>query len=227
MSKLIDLTGKKFGKWSVISRGYKPNDKNTYWLCMCDCGTIRLVDAADLKSGKSTNCGCVRKCKIGALNRTHGFSHKERLYSIWRGMKQRCHDKKCINYNDYGGRGISVCEEWNGNYLSFRNWALSNGYADNLTIDRIDSNGNYDPDNCQWNTYKEQSKNKRNSASISTDKSIKIAKSFSSSKIKYGAYYSRIKRGWCISDANNIPKLHKERGIDGKFVSGRDRFDRN
>lgn len=156
--KFENLAGKRFGKWEVISRA--ENDKTrktTKWICKCECGNIKTLEAYTLKSGNSKSCGCARKGNI-----IHGLGHT-RLYRIYCNMKQRCYNPKNSRYHCYGKRGIRICDEWLENFEKFYYWAINNGYTDELTIDRIDVNGIYEPSNCRWATMLEQAKNKQNS----------------------------------------------------------------
>lgn len=157
MPPLKDLAGQKFGRLTVIEKSH-PKNKKTFWLCECDCGNTTIVSGQDMKNGRIKSCGCIRKERGNHF--IHGDSHK-RLHNIWSLMFQRCYNPKASGYKNYGGRGISICDEWR-KYPVFKDWALANGYADDLTIDRIDNDGNYEPSNCKWSTYKEQAQNKRN-----------------------------------------------------------------
>lgn len=152
MAVSIDLTGQRFGKLVAINIVGK---RGTYiaWKCLCDCGNECIVTSSHLRSGHTKSCGCIV--------REHGESGT-RLHEIWHGLIQRCTNKNTVNYAYYGGRGIRICDEWRNSYLNFRNWALSIGYNDSLTIDRINNDGDYSPDNCQWVDMKEQGANKRN-----------------------------------------------------------------
>lgn len=156
-----DLTGRRFGRLTVLEKNLS-NMYHSRWDCLCDCGNTTTVYGSSLVQGKTRSCGCLIKDTMRAVHGTHLESHS-RLHNIWSGMKERCFNPQSYNYKNYGGRGITVCDEWKDNYISFRDWALSHGYSPDLSIDRIDVNGVYEPDNCRWATMKEQQTNKRNS----------------------------------------------------------------
>lgn len=162
--KIVVTPGERFGRLTVIRESDKQYG-HRYILCQCDCGKQKTINLNSLVKGTSKSCGCYRSEYIAQKNFKHGFTRrnaeKERLYSIWSGMIYRCHDSLNPGFHNYGGRGIIVCPEWRNDYNAFRKWSLANGYSDELTIDRINNDEGYNPDNCRWTTMKVQSNNTR------------------------------------------------------------------
>lgn len=167
MPNFIDLTGQKYGRLTVLDRGpdrvRKSGRKIVQWNCICDCGNKIVVSASDLRSGHTQSCGCYMIDRIKEANTRHGKTDS-RLYNVWASMRERCYCPTLPTYPRYGGRGIKMCDEWYNSYLEFERWALNNGYDENAlrgkcTIDRIDVNGNYCPENCRWVDQKTQMSN--------------------------------------------------------------------
>lgn len=164
MAKAVDLTGQKFGRLMVLERTENKGIQ-VCWKCQCDCGNITTTTSYHLRHGHTQSCGCLQIERTIKAHKTHG-KLKTRLHGIWTGMKARCYNPNRETYKNYGGRGITVCDEWKNSFQAFYDWAMANGYDPNAkrgecTLDRIDNNGNYEPSNCRWVTMKEQNSNKR------------------------------------------------------------------
>ena len=168
--KLIDLTGNKFGRLTVICRG-KNKKKKTYWLCKCECGNVKEIQGGNLKLGDTKSCGCIEN--IG--NTKHKLSNHF-LYGTWKAMKTRCHSEKHVSFKDYGSKGIKVCDEWMDSPESFINWAMSSGYEYGLTLERKDNDKGYNPENCKWATRMEQARNTSRNRWINIDDKVMCAK---------------------------------------------------
>lgn len=174
MEKANDLTGKLFGKLTVLYKSTEKAKSGSMWVCKCDCGNTVAIARCSLVSNHSKSCGCTRKEFLSKYppSKKHGGesikakNRRERLYMVWCAMKERCSNPNNNRYRHYGGRGIVVCEEWKSNYATFREWAMQNGYNPSAgrgecTIDRINPDGNYEPGNCRWVDMKTQANNKR------------------------------------------------------------------
>lgn len=195
-----DITGKKYGKLTVIEQSGKDKHNNILWKCQCECGNVTSVSGYRLRNGVVKSCGCFRKEFPAKRFRRHGLRHHP-LYVIWVDMRRRCETEKDCRYKDYGGRGISVCEEWH-DFQIFYNWAIKAGYKEELSIDRIDNDENYTPQNCRWATREEQANNKRNNRPICIDGETKnLFQWCRQYNINPSTVITRINRGWSEKDA--------------------------
>ena len=208
--KAEDLTGQKFNRLTVLCKDETSPTRNQKWICKCDCGKTCSVLAYNLKNGHSKSCGCLNSEKVTARNKanaTHGDT-KTRLYGSWTCMWNRCTNPKCASYCRYGGRGIKVCDEWK-DYFKFREWALSIGYDynANLTIDRIDPDGNYCPENCRFLTTQQQSATNRHAVRVTYNGKTQCLKEWAREYgIGYLTLYHRFRgAGWDFEKALTTP----------------------
>ena len=197
MGSKVDLTGQRFGRLLVVREdGNRNTSGSILWNCICDCGKEVSVSSGTLRSGKTKSCGCLRRDTFKSIN---GIPHP-RLSSIYWAMKERCYKPYNLAYHNYGGRGIRICDEWldaEKGHDNFIRWALENGYSDDLTIDRIDVNGNYEPSNCRWATKSEQSRNTRRNRYVTYNgEKMCLQKAAELSGIKASTIRSRISYGW-------------------------------
>lgn len=190
--RLKDLTGRTFGELNVVCRA-KNVGRHSAWKCKCSCGNVVRISSTHLLSGHTKSCG-----HLVVKHRETGT----RLYRIWRGIKTRCGLPEDIHYAAYGGRGISVCKEWEQSYESFRKWALANGYKDDLSLDRINNDGNYCPENCRWATVKQQSRNRRSNVYYELRGTRLTVPEWSErSGVKAKTIRERLRRGWGLEKA--------------------------
>jgi hypothetical protein len=212
VGKFKDITGQKFGRLTVIERLENDKWKQARWKCLCECGNYIICITRDLKKGSVKSCGCLHKEIIKKVNTKHGLK-KTRLYRLWNTIKRRCYNKSFEKYKNYGGRGITMCDEWKNDFKSFHDWAYANGYDENTkrgdcTIDRIDVNGNYEPNNCRWATNKEQQRNRSNNHFITYEgKTHCISEWAEILDIKPSYLYQKLKK-----DNFDIKKLLSCRG---------------
>lgn len=206
MGKAIDLTGMRFGRLTVLSRSedyISPHgQKAAKWKCACDCGNETIVMGKDLRAGKTRSCGCLQPEMVRNKLLKHGDGcHRTRLYRIWMAMRARCNNQNVPCYKNYGGRGIKVCDEWN-DFAVFRDWALANGYTNDLKIDRKDNDKGYSPNNCRWATQKEQMRNFGGNANYTYQgKTLCLAEWSEITGIGYNALKQRLSAGHSFEDA--------------------------
>lgn len=201
MPSFVDLTGSKFGR--LLALEYRKGSRRVKgkWVCECDCGQIVAVASDKLISGHTSSCGCLQRERTSEANKTHGLRNS-RLYKTWCNMKTRCYNPKNSDYHNYGGRGITVCDEWRNDFKAFYDWAIANGYRDDLSIDRKDVNKGYSPDNCRWATDLEQARNKVGTVKITLYGETKSLKDWCDMYgLNYYAVYDKLRNGLSPEDA--------------------------
>lgn len=207
MSKVIDLTGQKFNRLLVIEPARTKSGKFA-WKCKCDCGNYTITQGTELKNGRTKSCGCYAKDFARTKFTKHGLSNNK-LRFVFNSMHARCENPNNNQYHNYGNRGVVVCNEWKApdGFINFYNWAMSNGYAEGLQIDRIDNDGNYCPQNCRWVTPHENSLNKRVSLKTEYKGQVKTLMEFAEEfNIPYKTLFCRIKYlGWDIEKSLKQP----------------------
>lgn len=229
MPKAIDITGQRYGRLVALNfqehRFSISGVPKRFWRCKCDCGNECVVDISSLRRGCIRSCGCLKieSDKNNHKHTTHGQS-KTRLYKIWVGMKKRCNDEWGKTYKYYGGKGVKYADEWEY-FEPFRDWSLSNGYSDKLTLDRIDSNGDYEPSNCRWVDMKTQANNTNRNHRITYKGITKTLTEWSEEyNISYSLLQGRVNSGWDFEEAiftppGVLPKNSKILEYDGKKLT--------
>lgn len=207
-----EVIGNKYGLITVIGDAKREENSNCRRVIgKCDCGTVKTFRLSQLKRSKVANCGCYKRKKFIERKTKHGNS-KKRLYKTWHGMKSRCYNENDIKFNIYGGKGIRICDEWLKNFEVFEKWSLENGYQDSLTIDRIDSDGNYEPLNCRWVDIKTQNGNRSRCWKITINGVTKLAIEWAKENgINESTIFSRRRKGW--SDIDCVTRPVKKRNI--------------
>ena len=208
MAVVKDLSGQKFGRLIAIKCVGRTKNGNATWLCKCDCGNEKVVSSWSLRSNKTKSCGCIKDEQRKAQGTHHETGqNRTRLYGIWSGMKTRCYNKNQANaYKKYGARGITVCDEWRSSYEAFRDWSISSGYRDDLTIDRIDFNGPYCPENCRWISVKEQNNNRRDNHILTFNGETKTMAEWTElAGFGRTVIQHRLQRGWSVEKALTTP----------------------
>jgi hypothetical protein len=225
MSKFIDLTGQRFGRLKVIEKCGVAKSGHALWLCECDCGNYHTTTSNQLHSG-TESCGCLQRERASeaakqragqSCSKKYEIGHEYyRLHQCYKDMLNRCFKTNSKSYARYGGRGITVCEEWKNDFYTFRDWALLSGYTDLLTLDRIDVNGNYEPNNCRWVTIKIQNNNRSNNRIVTYNGETMTLHELSEKYgIAYKTLWGRVNSGWSISTAVETPI---RRSVNGHYI---------
>lgn len=205
MSKPINMVGYTFNGCVVVSKSDEHSSKYICWNCLCKCGNSFVASGANIRKGHTKSCGCYQKERASQVKKTHGKTNT-RMFSIWQKMRARCSNNKSKDFKNYGGRGIKVCESWETSFECFYEWSTNNGYTEKLTIDRIDVNGNYEPNNCRWVNRKIQNRNRTNNNIIEfRGEKLCLAEWSDKLGITYFTLSSRLKRGWSVERAFTTP----------------------
>lgn len=209
MMKYKCISGQKFGRLTALYRLHNTKGR-TKWLCVCECGNLVEVLSNSLLSNRTKSCGCLHN-EISSIVGKRNTKHKKcnhRLYRVWSTIKDRCYNMNSKDYNNYGGRGIKMYDDWRNDFQVFYEWAMSNGYDDNLTIDRIDNNGNYEPNNCRWFTITQQNRNKRTCKYYTIGGETRCLSEWCEIyNVRYSKVWQRVKHGWSIEEALELEVL--------------------
>lgn len=208
---MSSVIGRKYGRLHVIRKDVDNQGKSIKYICKCECGNEVSVIRENLIKGHTRSCGCLKEeiIKAGA-HKIHGMS-KTRIYRIWKDMRRRCNNPSRINYHRYGGRGINVCEDWNTNFVAFYDWAMNNGYQDNLSIDRIDNDAGYYPNNCRWVSNTTQANNRRNNRYLEFEgKKRTISEWSSETGLSQTVIESRLNLGWDVKRTLTTPLRQRD-----------------
>lgn len=212
MSKLKDEIGNRYAHLVVIGRAENTKGGNAQWLCKCDCGNTCVVNGNNLRRGKQVSCGCYGR-QVRKKNDAPAEMTKERLYRIWQRMNYRCYNEHSNRFSTYGGRGITVCDEWRNDYIAFRTWAMQNGYCEELTLDRIDNDVGYEPQNCRWASVKDQQRNRRNNRMITLNGETKCVSEWCEQfGLKPSTVSMRLHYGWTVAEEILFGK--KKKGVN-------------
>lgn len=212
MPSFIDMTGMKYGRLTAIKRVESSKHNQTMWLFRCECGNEIITTGYAVRSGHTTSCGCYQSEMTAHLKYSHGMA-RTRIYKIYQHMKERCYKETAKSYHRYGGRGIRICELWLGEngFDNFYDWALQNGYSDELMIDRIDNDGNYEPSNCRWVNAIVQANNRRNNRYVTYNgKTQTISEWSKETGISGATIRARLKKGCSVGEALYTPTKRKE-----------------
>lgn len=210
MGRFIDIKDQRFGRLVAIKHLGKNKNNKALWLCQCDCGNIITTQGSSLLQGRTTSCGCISREKTIKRNTKHNMRHT-RIYNTWLNMKSRCYNPNNKSYKYYGGKGITICDEWLNSPQNFISWAYSNGYTDELTIDRIDVNGNYEPSNCRWITFTDQMNNRSVCTYFTIDgETHSLTEWCRIYNVSPKLVRPRINKGWDLLTAMAIPPLNQK-----------------
>lgn len=226
MGKLIDLTGQRFGRLTVIERCGVATSGHALWECVCDCGNHHTTTSNQLHSG-TKSCGCLQRERASEAAKQragqptikkYAIGHEHyRLHQCYKDMLNRCYNTNNKSYKNYGNRGIAVCDEWLNDFYSFKDWSLLNGYNDTLTLDRIDVNGNYEPSNCRWVTLKTQNNNRTNNRIVQYNGERMTLHELSEKYgIAYKTLWARVNSGWSVASAIETPI---RRSVNGHYIT--------
>jgi len=198
MQKIPVIIGQTISLLTILKEVETPPNATRKVFCRCVCGIEKEMGYESLRMRKTKSCGCLKRNYLGDAKRTHGLSNTL-LYQKWGGIKDRCFNSNAPNYKYYGGRGISICKDWETDYTAFHKWAMDNGYQKGLTIERIDFNGNYEPSNCKWATWKEQQNNTSRTRFVKYKGQTKSLMLWCEElDLEYGTIKARLKLGWSI-----------------------------